>query len=153
MKFDEANDIFKGAKTEYYKAMGLFMSGMEFTTGIMQLAVIAVGGWLIMCGEMDYVDLITFSLYVTSFVTPVRKLTQFSEMYMQEGIKLLKVNGVMPSNETIASGEYPYRQPFYAVIRADEPESSPARQLFNWLTTAEGKALIEKAGYVATAAE
>ena len=74
-------------------------------------------------------------------------------MYMQEGIKLLKVNGVMPSNETIASGEYPYRQPFYAVIRADEPESSPARQLFNWLTTTEGKALIEKAGYVATAAE
>lgn len=82
-KFDEANDIFKGAKTEYYKAMGLFMSGMEFTTCVMQLAVIAVGGWLIMRGEMDYVDLITFSLYVTSFVTPVRKLTQFSEMYMQ----------------------------------------------------------------------
>ena len=76
-----------------------------------------------------------------------------NNMYMQDGLKLLKVNGVEPTNETIASGEYPYRQAFYAVIRADAPEDSPARQLFDWLTTAEGKALIESAGYVATAAE
>ncbi len=76
-----------------------------------------------------------------------------NNMYMQEGIKLLKVNGVMPCNETIASGEYPYRQPFYAVIRADEPADSPARQLFDWLQTDEGKALIEGAGYVAVNAD
>ncbi|MBR6767440.1 MAG: substrate-binding domain-containing protein [Clostridia bacterium] len=76
-----------------------------------------------------------------------------NEMYMQDGVRLLKVNGVMPSNETIASGEYPYRQPFYAVIRADEPEDSPARQLLDWLKTEEGKALIETAGYVAYTGE
>ena len=69
-------------------------------------------------------------------------------MYMQEGVKLLKVNGVAPTNETIASGEYPYRQPFYAVIRADTPEDAPARLLYNWLATDEGRALIEQAGYV-----
>lgn len=72
-----------------------------------------------------------------------------NEMYMKDSLRLLKVNGVMPANETIASGEYPYRQPFYAVIRADEPEDSPARQLLEWLKTDEGKALIESAGYVA----
>lgn len=71
-----------------------------------------------------------------------------NEMYMREGLRLLKVNGVMPTNETIASGEYPYRQPFYAVIRADAPEDSPARLLFDWLQTEEGKALIESSGYV-----
>lgn len=71
-----------------------------------------------------------------------------NEMYMQDGIKLLKVNDVMPSNETIANGEYPYRQPFYAVIRADAAEDSPARKLYDWLDSAEGKALIESAGYV-----
>lgn len=73
-------------------------------------------------------------------------------MYMQQGVKLLAVNGVAPTNATIASGEYPYRQPFYAVIRADEPEDSPARQLFDWLATDEGRALIEQAGYVAVTA-
>lgn len=70
-------------------------------------------------------------------------------MYMQQGIKLLGIDGVLPTNETIASGEYPYRQPFYAVIRADAPADSPARRLFDWLTTDEGRGLIEQAGYVA----
>ena len=70
-------------------------------------------------------------------------------MYMQEGVKLLSVNGVAPANETIAAGEYPFTQPFYAVIRADAAEDSPARQLYSWLTTDEGRALIEQAGYVA----
>ena len=82
-KFDDANAIFRSARVEYYKSMGLYMSGMEFTTGIMQVLVIAVGGLLIMAGKMDYVDLVTFSLYVSTFVSPVRKLTQFAEMYMQ----------------------------------------------------------------------
>ena len=74
-------------------------------------------------------------------------------MYMQEGIKLVKVNGVAPTNAAIASGAYPYRQPFYAVIRADAPADSPARQLYDWLATAEGRALVEAAGYVAIPAE
>ena len=74
-------------------------------------------------------------------------------MYMKSGIKLLKVNGVEPTNATIASGEYPYRQPFYAVIRADAAEDAPARQLYNWLKTAEGRQLVEDAGYVAAEAE
>ena len=40
-KFDAANDMYRGAKKEYYKTMGAFMSGMEFTTGIMPVVVIA----------------------------------------------------------------------------------------------------------------
>ena len=73
--------------------------------------------------------------------------------YIDNMIKLLKVNGVAPTNETIASGEYPYRQPFYAVIRADAPQDSPARRLYDWLATREGRQLVEDAGYVAAAAE
>ena len=82
-KFDAANEVFKGAKVEYYRSMGLFMSGMEFTTGFLQVLVITVGGLLIMQGKMDTVDLITFTLYVSTFLSPLRKLVQFSEQYMQ----------------------------------------------------------------------
>lgn len=71
-----------------------------------------------------------------------------NNMYMQQGIKLLSVGGVEPENEAIASGEYPFTQQFYAVIRADAAEDSPERLLLNWLVTEEGKALIESAGYV-----
>lgn len=82
-KFDDANTLFKGAKVEYYRSMGLYMSGMEFTTGVMQVLVIAVGGLLIMGGRMDYVDLITFTLYVSTFISPLRRLVMFAEQYMQ----------------------------------------------------------------------
>ena len=82
-KFTAANERYKNSKKSYYNAMGGFMSGMEFTTSIMQVLVITVGGLLIMRGELDYIDLMTFTLYVSTFVTPVRKLAQFSEVYMQ----------------------------------------------------------------------
>ena len=80
-KFDKANDLFRGAKVNYYKAMGMYMSGMEFTTSIMQVAIVAFGGLLIMRGDMNYIDLITFTLYVSTFISPVKRLVQFSETY------------------------------------------------------------------------
>ena len=82
-KFLAANDRYRTAKSEYYRSMGLFMSGMEFTLSIMPLAVIAAGGYFIMRGSLNYIELVTFTLYVTTFVTPVRKLAQFAELYMQ----------------------------------------------------------------------
>ena len=80
-RFDEVNEVFKTAKRGFHKEMGRFNAVMEFCTGILPVAVIAVGGWLIMGEKMDYVDLITFSLYVTAFVSPIRKLANFAEMF------------------------------------------------------------------------
>lgn len=100
-KFDRANELFRGSKVEYYKSMGLFNSGMEFTTGIVQVVVIAVGGLLIMREKMNYIDLITFSLYVSTFVSPVRKLTQFAELYMQGTAGFARFLEVMRTEPTI----------------------------------------------------
>ncbi len=74
-----------------------------------------------------------------------------TEMYVKQGIKLLSVNGIAPSNESISAAEYPYTQFNYAVVRADEPEDSPARQLFNFLTSEEGKAFMAEHQYVPAA--
>lgn len=82
-KFSRSNDLFKTAKNGYYKAMGAFNSGMEFSMGIMQVVVITYGGYLIMKGQMDYISLITFALYVSTFIAPIRKLAQFMEMFTQ----------------------------------------------------------------------
>jgi ATP-binding cassette subfamily B protein len=81
-KFEEGNARFRASKVEFYKAMGTFHSGMEFTMCILQVVVIALGGYFIMRGRMDYVDLITFSLYVTAFISPIRKLAAFVEQFM-----------------------------------------------------------------------
>ncbi len=82
-KFDRANDAFRKSKVQYYRAMGLFNAGIEATVGIMQVAVVTVGGLLIMRGDLNYVDLLTFTLYVSTFTSPVRKLVQFMEVYAQ----------------------------------------------------------------------
>ena len=82
-KFRRSNDDFKTAKGGYYRAMGIFFSGTEFTLAILQVITIAAGGYFIMRGRMSYVDVLTFSLYVSTFVTPIRKLNSFIEMYMQ----------------------------------------------------------------------
>ena len=80
-RFIESNDRFKTAKSGYYKAMGTFMASQEFFMCIMPVVVIAYGSKLIMDGEMNYIDLITFTLFVNSFITPIRKLSNFAEIF------------------------------------------------------------------------
>jgi ATP-binding cassette subfamily B protein len=54
---------------------------MEFFLCILSVAVIGAGGFFIMKGQMTTVDLITFSLYITTFVNPIRKLSTLAELF------------------------------------------------------------------------
>lgn len=80
-KFNTANENFKVSKRAFHHEMGVFNATMEFFMTLLSAAVITVGGYLIMRGEMNYIDLITFSLYITTFINPVRKLANFSEIF------------------------------------------------------------------------
>ena len=80
-RFNAANDIYKGSKREFHKAMGMFSGAMEFLMTGLNVVVIGYGGYLVMTGKMDYRDLLTFTLYITSFITPMRKLASFSELF------------------------------------------------------------------------
>ena len=82
-KFRQANDLFRGAKRGYYKAMATYQAGLEFCMGILSVLVVAFGGFLIMQGRMDLIDLTTFTLFVSTFITPIRKLSAFVEQFMQ----------------------------------------------------------------------
>lgn len=70
------------------------------------------------------------------------------DMWGSENIKLLQIDGIAPTPETISSGEYPFLTAYYAVIRSDEAEDSPARQLIAWLLSEEGQKLAEETDYV-----
>ena len=104
-KFNESNDLYRTAKVEYYQCMGLFMSGMEFTLSIMPVAVIAAGGFFVMKGSLSYIELITFTLYVSTFVTPVRKLAQFAEQYMQGSAGFSRFLELMHTEPNITDDE------------------------------------------------
>jgi ATP-binding cassette subfamily B protein len=80
-KFAAANRRYIKARCRFFKAMGRFLCSMEFFVSMLSVAVIGVGGYLIMKDRMDYIDLITFSLYITTFINPVRKLANFAELF------------------------------------------------------------------------
>jgi len=61
--------------------MGHFTATMEFFLCILPATVILVGGILIMKDQMNNIDLITFNLYIATFITPIRKLANFAELF------------------------------------------------------------------------
>ena len=81
-KFTASNEQFKVAKKDRYKAMATYQSGLEFALPVMNVLTIAAGGFFIMRGEMDFVDLVTFTLYINTFLSPVRKLSAFVEQFL-----------------------------------------------------------------------
>ena len=64
-----------------------------------------------------------------------------------DDLKLLTINGVYPSDETIADGSYPLAGYNYAVVRADEPENSPARRMIDFLLSDDGQRCVQNAGF------
>lgn len=69
-------------------------------------------------------------------------------MYSNPDLKLLAVDGVEPTNETIRDGSYPLTNDFYVVIRADEPKDSDARKVRDWLLSEEGERILKEENYV-----
>ena len=77
-----------------------------------------------------------------------------TEMVENEQIKLLALNGVAPTKETIRSGEYPISSNFYAVTAspmgqpAPEETNAELRAFLDWILSEQGQEIIEKTGYV-----
>ena len=81
-KFTASNEQFKVAKKDRYRAMATYQCGLEFALPVMNVLTIAAGGFFIMRGELDFVDLITFTLYINAFLSPIRKLSAFVEQFL-----------------------------------------------------------------------
>lgn len=63
---------------------------------------------------------------------------------IDESLKILAFDGVVPSEETIADGSYSLTDGYYAVVRSDLPEEHGARKIIKWLRSKDGKANIRK---------
>ena len=77
-----------------------------------------------------------------------------TEMVENEQIRLLSLNGVAPTRDTIREGSYPISSNFYAVtaspIGEPAPEENDAdlRAFIDWILSEQGQEIIEKTGYV-----
>ena len=63
-------------------------------------------------------------------------------------VRMLGINGVKPTNETIKDGSYPFQTAYYIVINKADDENSASRILAKQLLSARGQKVAEDAGYV-----
>ena len=69
-------------------------------------------------------------------------------IFPHERVKLISINGVLPTSSTIATGAYPLTTEVYAVIRGGTAADDSAVLLRDWLLTQNGQAVVEESGYV-----
>ena len=65
----------------------------------------------------------------------------------EDSLKLLAIDGVLPSEQTIADGSYPLADYNYAVVRKDAAEGSLARKMAAFMLTPVGQNCVSNAGY------
>ena len=64
-------------------------------------------------------------------------------------LKLLQVEGVVPSTQTVSDHTYPLTTTYYVAMGAQQDPNSPTAALFSWLLSPTGRQLLE--GYPSTA--
>lgn len=69
-----------------------------------------------------------------------------TEMVKNNQIKLLEIEGIVPTKETIRKGEYPLASEFYVVTAGTENPN--VEKLIEWILSPQGQELVEKVGYV-----
>ena len=104
-RFTAANDVYKGSKRNFHKAMGMFSGSMEFLLTALNVVVIGYGGYLVMAGQMDYRDLLTFTLYISAFISPMRKISNFSELFANGFAGLNRFVALMRTEPTLQDKE------------------------------------------------
>ena len=69
-------------------------------------------------------------------------------MNSSDQVKLLGIDGVIPSDETILNGQYPFLNYSQIVTRKDLPEDSIVRDIIKWVQGENGARIARENGYV-----
>ncbi len=86
--FDRNNRAYLTSRSKFCHAMGVFHGWMGFGTDLLSLLVLILGGVFIIVSRrngdvsaINYVDLVTFMLYVAVFTQPIVKMAAFMEQF------------------------------------------------------------------------
>jgi phosphate transport system substrate-binding protein len=71
-----------------------------------------------------------------------------TEMVSNDQIKLLSINNIYPSKETIRDDSYPFCDTFYAIYVEKDDINVNIKPFVAWILSKQGQEIIEKSGYV-----
>ncbi|MDF2510758.1 MAG: ywjA [Herbinix sp.] len=80
-KFNKGNSAFVQCKKNAYRVMSDFSGQMGILLSLINLIVAAGGGYLIVTGNIQIADLLTFIIYINLLISPVQQLIRFTEQY------------------------------------------------------------------------
>ncbi len=80
-KFKRGNVAFLKIKKKIYNAMAGFSSTTRFFDGLMYITVVVAGALFMIGGYITAADLIAYLLYVTTLLTSVRRIIEFTEQF------------------------------------------------------------------------
>ncbi len=104
-KFEKINTLYKSARTETFRQIGLFGSGNDFFINLANLALLVFGGFFVYKKWIDYIDLTTYFLYVNFLIKPISRLTNSMEQLQQGFSGIEKFYNIMNINPKIVSSE------------------------------------------------
>ena len=67
---------------------------------------------------------------------------------VKDSVKIVTVDGVMPTEDTVKDGSYAVQRPFVLVTKKDKPLSETAQKFFDYATSAKASEVIAAAGAV-----
>lgn len=154
-KFEGVNKQYLKARTKTFKQIGLFSTGNDFFMNITNLALLIAGSIFVAKGDIDYIDLTTYFLYVNFLIKPIARLTNSMEQIQQglSGIeKFYKIVEIKPqivnSENAIHKDDFKGKIEFRNVsFQYEQKESTHVLNNFD-LVIEEGKkiALVGETG-------
>jgi len=84
-KFERENRRFQQCRSQAYRAMGTFHSGMTLFSDLLYVTVILAGGLFYYYKQIDIGEFTTFLLYIGLFLDPIKRFVALFEQF-QEGM-------------------------------------------------------------------
>lgn len=82
-RFDDYNQALYDSKNEAYYQMGIFSAINGFLTDLLNLSVMAFGGYFVYRGWINLGDLVAFILFANFMLKPIRRLMDFVQQWQQ----------------------------------------------------------------------
>ncbi len=103
-KFTDGNNAFRNSKSEAFRAIADFATGMGFLINLLNVLVLGFGGYFAYKGMITVGELTGFLLYMGLMTQPIRRLTNFTQQYEQGMNGFIRFDEIMNIEPEIDKG-------------------------------------------------
>ena len=98
-KFDKSNQKFINARKSCFKSMATFFSTSQFITDFFNVLIILGGGLFLYFGKMQIVDITTFIVSISLFISPINQVINFTEQFQNGSTGFQRFIEIMDEKE------------------------------------------------------